>query len=462
MKKIFAIITLLLTALLLPAIGVAPSTKAEASVTDTTVTLTSSADGNNKVAALEYKNYPVSVLYTNAGGALTTDYIRALRTDVTPCVASPTRTSQNAYKVLPWQGVKVGKVDNTVADNMAATSGNCSDRYNNGGVAPSTGGWISPMAYGGWALRGVKNGADGSGLAWGQSVLTGGNTTGHFTDSPKIWATNFLPTNDQAVDLYRKSGESPSYTNITNEKLLSSGVNFFRNEFTLSDDQINRLINLSYDVKADEFVKVYLNGVPLGVQSQSPAYYADYNTTGSVHRPNGTISKATLLNTYSVRSGNNVLAFQVNDKAAWADLNGASTSNAVGLWYRAVFNLNPTVLGCTDPNATNYNPSATTTNNSCTYPVPTCVLSATPVNGSAPLTIQATIISSNMPNGTTYNYTMGEGTVLSGRGTSIYFTYGTAGEYTISATASNLTPCGTGVRVKVIAPTNYNGGEVSP
>lgn len=329
-KKLFATILLSFSIFsLFPSVNVVNA----ATVTDTTITLTSAA-AENIAINVPYKYYPQTVTVTQANGSARTDVLRS--------------TCYNRYKTLPWLGYKADKVSLDASNNMTS-NGNCADRYTDGGVNTTNGGWMAPEGYGGWALRGSLAGTTVSGKTWGNPAeITAGNQ--NFSDklagySPVIWASNLLPTDDQATYLFRTYSTNKAYTNYPNEKLLSSGTTYFRNEFSLTQDQVDRLTNLALDTRADEFANVFLNGVLISGQQRSTSCATA--ATPDCLRKYTDITATDLRNAYKLQAGINVLAFQISDKAAWADLNGGSNSNAVGLWYNAKLNLSPTSAGAT-------------------------------------------------------------------------------------------------------------------
>lgn len=330
-KKLFATILLSFSILsLFPAVNVVNA----ATVTDTTVTLTSAA-AENIAINVPYKYYPQAVTVTQANGAARTDVLRS--------------TCNNRYKTLPWLGLKTGYVSLDASNNMTS-NGDCGSRYTDGGVNTTNGGWMAPESYGGWALRGSLAGTTISGKTWSSPTeITVGNQ--NFSDklagySPVIWTSSLLPTDDQATYLFRTYSTNKAYTNYPNEKLLSSGTTYFRNEFTLTQDQVDRLTNLALDTRADEFANVFLNGVLISGQQRGTSCATA--TTPDCLRKYTDITATDLRNAYKLQAGVNVLAFQISDKAAWADANGGSNSNAVGLWYNAKLNLAATQAQATN------------------------------------------------------------------------------------------------------------------
>lgn len=302
-----------------------------------TVVLTSAA-AENKAYWVDLRSYP----YDDAN--LVTPWPKRAEN----CTAATGKT----YKTMPWLG-DAGEI-NGYGGNLMLASGNCTDRYWDGGTGAAPGPWIAPGAYGGWANKGTStlgnattiwDGGTRSNAAYPCTVADYGTCTGHFSDAPQIWGMDHRYGRYEAVDQYKdlydrfaRLGGTATYGGAVNGfYLFSSGTTLFRNEFTMTAGEIALTDHLTLNLKADDFVRVYLNGVAIATG------------TGSATSANNNI--LTDIDGASVRSllsstETNVLAIQVSDKAKWSTVQPGNIytrdSNAVGLWYNASFVLNTT------------------------------------------------------------------------------------------------------------------------
>lgn len=377
-----------------------------------------------------------------------------------------TNTTTN-YKIFPWlpENDDLNNPSFSYDGNTLTTSGNCYDRYRDGGT--SRGVWVPAYYGGGWVLDSFTPSS-----LWGSSVATvSGDTI--FSDelfasrvsstSNTIWAKKTWETEEHSVALAKRMGYS-TYSLSDGWGVYSSGTTLFRNEFNITDAQYAKLGNASstafLGAVADDWMKVYVNGLPI----------AEAETVETITK----VSNHDLKNNGSLQDvfhvGKNVVTFQVSDKARWGKK--VTSSNKAGLNYKLTITLasETTVLGCTDPDATNYNANATQDDGSCVIPDNfTCDVN--PATGTAPLVVvfdMSGTAGSNYTINTDDTDASGAAVVLSRIFTSsgaeeVYYTYTKAGTYEPTASSGTYVniPCG-GPSITVTDPDGTTGGEVSP
>jgi hypothetical protein len=298
--------------------------------TSTTI-VRDSTPWQNKVRMIPLRHYPIASLPLRSEG----------------CSASGTTW----YKSVPWLGETLSFMGVTLrSGNDMYESGDCADRYKDGGSYSGGRPWLEPHLYGGWASVGImgvtasdpivgwvsqatviRDWYSGTGCIYADSSGTS-FCTSHFYDTPLIWPKNAKEKGDNAGPedgteadgtprngLFRRNGYSAYVANPY--ILMSTGTGLFRNEFTLSQAEFDRVGTVTLNAKADDFMMVYVNGIQVASRYISP----------------GTLSIT--LPKYYFQAGNNVVAFQVNDKSRWGHRdalmsNRTTNSNAVGLWYR--------------------------------------------------------------------------------------------------------------------------------
>jgi hypothetical protein len=252
----------------------------------------------------------------------------------------------NGYTRLPWVAWdRGGNNSPSSSESKNFNSGRCQptvSRKFSGG----SGRFLPIDSYGGWGRSGQSLAADSS---WMAPVVTtygtvvpeylAGNAKSRVIDSslvPQVWKQDTLPSYDSQLDLWPTAG---GRKNDLPTKLLSSGAGFFRMEFDLSDAQFaaKDQLSLTMQFTADDFAKVYFNGVEVATKSNS----AQSNPLPTYTLPAAAVTKT-----------QNVIAFQVNDQAVWdclKDSNGCksrdgatkaafdaytSDSNKAGLWFK--------------------------------------------------------------------------------------------------------------------------------
>lgn len=228
-------------------------------------------------------------------------------------------SSATIYKTIPWLAANPNS--RIYNGNNFLTSGNCSDRYNDGGNP--RGGWLDPAAFGGWALP------SGGTLAETPPIFTGSGKTAPCNSfpggpAPRIWGRSFIDSTDQSVALFRGNG-FPSYTPAIGRHgtplyLYTGGTTILRNQFNLTAPQLAELQSptstLTLQILADDFFKVYVNGV--AVSESDLASNRSFSNLGS--------AKSLFL------EGKNVISVQAVDKALWFEA-GFGPPRGVGLCY---------------------------------------------------------------------------------------------------------------------------------
>lgn len=234
-----------------------------------------------------------------------------------------TSGSTSNYKTLPWVGAtNIGAVQGktgfwTTGDDFTE-SGNCGDRYADGGAGSQL--WLSPGSVGGWAHSGWSGNNGTAKSTEGASGLDSGHLT---CCSPRVWGRSTKLTgaaNEHAVKLFQDNGYS-GYSNHTDSSgnpigLRSNGVTLFNQEFELTQDEYDRLFlsggSANISMRADDFFILYINGNYITQETLSPSAFS------------ANVKSA-------LNPGTNVIAAQVVDKARWHE--DPNVSNAAGLWY---------------------------------------------------------------------------------------------------------------------------------
>lgn len=201
--------------------------------------------------------------------------------------------------------------------------------------------WIYPHAFGGWAQP-------GGGAGWSQAVRTYPAPATNPVHSTKldihrigcsnvpcgsdyiIWHTTNRPLTNWRNALVNQ-GPFATNTNPVNPGqgmgINSNGTTLFRNEFTLTQEQYDRIVaahntgvstnGLFLDVNADDFYHAYINGVP----AVGSAVTVDLRAL-KVSNPASTL-----------KVGDNVIAIQVTDKLVGRANGNPDPEYAAGLWY---------------------------------------------------------------------------------------------------------------------------------
>lgn len=242
------------------------------------------------------------------------------------------------YKSVPWMALisfvrgydyyGVGNQDYYRGDNLTL-SGNCRDRFNDAGPgsygvnSANPGVWVSTTAYLNWA------GNQGVGPSWSNAILNDANNSRLTPDqvppgADPLWGMKGNDNTQKDQILFPRNGVT-SYT-PTSFRLYSNGSTLFRHEFTLTQEDIDK-INLStasveIDIKADDWYKVYINGT------------AQLETIITSERKDMKFSNK---NAFVV--GKNVLAVQVIDKAVWYQNPITEFNRASGLAYALYINI---------------------------------------------------------------------------------------------------------------------------
>jgi hypothetical protein len=409
---------------------------------------------NNKNG--DYGQYPMgsAVEWTDAGGTKHTIDMR-------------TECGKLGAKSMPWvayfPGTGGARPANEEANQFGSIRtglGGKTDCYNRE-LSGGPGKWVDPNLYAGWGLSGRYRNAD-----WTTPALTsGGQKSDWFMapnpDIPTIWKNNG-PNNDGNViqadyenvlfapDKSYYGQPANYYKTGDTAELRSSGASYIRMEFSYTDTQWTFLndhpttnFTLNLKAKADDFVRVYYNGIYL---TEVP--YIDIPSA-----PGVTSIDLNVPRQYINQKDNNVFAFQVVDKAAWHKVGAGASANAAGLWFD--------ITG--------------TFTDSTREVTPTCTLSATPTSGkaTAPSPTKITVSPTDIPADANYTYSItaengGATTDLTNRAVTTWYTFpsGTTGAgYNITATAKNTTGAtytSCSLNYKVKSPTSSTGGEVAP
>ena len=206
------------------------------------------------------------------------------------CVSS----SVTPYKTTPWQASN-GATGGFFAGNYFLDSGNCANRYVDGGNP--NGAWAYPWSAGGWAYG---YGAL-AGFGWPSSGWSA-NVCGGFVDGgvPMIWGAGGPDFGDQA---YGWDGLLPQngWASAVNGgySLYSNGTTLYRNTFYIDPADYAGISNVRLSFQADDWMRVYLNGNEI------------ITTTWTSSGVSGGIQS------WMLNPGNNILAIQVADKAIW-------------------------------------------------------------------------------------------------------------------------------------------------
>lgn len=201
----------------------------------------------------------------------------------------------------PWLPAQTDDDPFTTGDTLYQV-GNCSYDLMVGGFDPVSG-WISSTSgsLAGWmtapSFLGFSNSRfNDTSAVMGNSDIANGVT--EFPSEP-IWASS--GNDDTDYNYLTGSGGSWDARNL---HLYSSGSTLFRQVFTMNEEDINDLTSgvasLKLEAAADDFYMAYINGIPIAAKT-----YA--------RTPLGvlTVSPA------AMKVGQNVLSFQVIDKALW-------------------------------------------------------------------------------------------------------------------------------------------------
>lgn len=402
---------------------------------------------------ITYTNTPIDL---NSGQAQKSYFIR-LR-DYPIGTWYPNRSdncggSASEYKVLPFLGdtsypYARGLTSFNWSGNQINAEGACNGKsYYTGGTARNDGAWIPTDQVAGWALPGVASGWSTPSLVKNSSGTCMAATlcSGWITKVPQIWGMPHAYGSDPTEAAFQNNyGALKSRTGNTSDpgvdkdtdgttpiEGLSSGTTLFRNEFNLTQSQIDKINAIYLDIQADDFLAIYINGQPV----------ARYSSIQNLTNVDLTSYKQFLRTDTT-----NVLAFQVSDKIDWARLPlGYTASGRAGLYY------DMTIYQDAVP--------------SC--PAPTI----SPTTGVSPLTVKFIMRANNLAN-PFFRMEFGDGTPaqIFNNGTSTFTTYHTykyiSGSETsgyqinLKENTSGLT-CSTAV-IKVKPPTSSSGSEVAP
>jgi hypothetical protein len=360
-----------------------------------------SADSNVKYQYIKLGEYPT---IQDQPTTLSADW---WPTFTTPCIGSGVR------KTAPWLA------DNNATANVTIINGddmreyrNCNSTYSNrrwgwqnGAViapvrtfdgGPSGGQvtpWLPPEIEGGWALSGALNW--GSTVGDGQKIatngicrsddnasaddtqcspyLTGQNTTDSLTDPagrttylPVLWGQKHRygwalseSDRDHYVKLSERLGKGTpdDLSAAFPYQMLSSGTTLFRQEFSLTEAQVDLLKSATLKVNADDFVNVWLDGVSIFSSTKSPAEPTNSQKGKFVMSTDNAVTTNASFGVGADVMGKlrdksvttHALAFQVSDKAKWSTaVKIKSASNAVGLSYSFQIAMNNTPAATTD------------------------------------------------------------------------------------------------------------------
>lgn len=441
-----------------------------------------------------YSKYPKSVTYTDAYNNIVTQQLRE------NCKAG---TSNSVYRVgeknnelLPWLGeyddgaghVITNQQSNDFLFNETPTNYySCSRAAFSGGK----GVWLPPQVPDLWAMPSnssyVGKSANWTYPTLGQNQLVDTDQMNNIFTIKDLTRTWYSEYNDD-FDLIDHNigkvsdpnspfryadhqqeifGRSSGVTSTLH--LRSSGTALMRLEFDLSDAQRDEM-NLGHAYieiisAADDFQKIHINGISNTttlvrntIKPSSPSggcvqpivlrhdrILGNLKGTQCATDPID-VAGGDEINTagYNFQSTNNVIAWQVNDKAVWT-AGQSSNSNTAGL----AFQVDIKFTAPTPP------------------PSGSCNVSATPTKGLAPLVVRIDANPINLPDTTTYNYTVEPGVTIPNRGKTIYYTYPSTmtspTDYYVSAeTSDHATSCGPPYKITVSPPRGSSGSEVAP
>lgn len=260
------------------------------------------------------------------------------------------------YKTLPWLGQTPDHIfpSDQFRDRVYPTpsthpqpengdyihlAGDCFNRYLDGGTYTKSesgvrGAWGELGLFGGWTSRWYD---DSSWLGVHESESK------HFDSdtSPAIWGLNNQDDRDHSVHMFCNNdypdfepheAAEDAYDDACSEgynyshpesghMLVSSGTTFFRNTFridseTYQDIQANPdLYDVYFEGLADDWMNVFINGNHVVGTKETAQQTAEHSIVDDIEE------------------GENVIAVQVADKAAWI-LAGQDPPNAAGLWYQ--------------------------------------------------------------------------------------------------------------------------------
>lgn len=218
-----------------------------------------------------------------------------------------------SYKTLPWLADTSGvDLSYGIDGNYLSQSGDCSNRYKDGGSSDR--GWVYTSALSSWATAtGSLSGWAAPSSSMPASVTL---TDGRVKGVKRIWGASSPDKTDKSVSMFKTNGYS-TYSPST-YYLYGSGVTLFRHVFTVTSTQYDKITNegatLKLHIGADDWYVAYLNGTRVSYSTSS----SDVNTVS--------IGSGTL------KEGTNVFAVQAMDKAYWKALNDYPTDTA-GLAY---------------------------------------------------------------------------------------------------------------------------------
>lgn len=224
------------------------------------------------------------------------------------CVGRPA-DPPTQYKSFPWMGAYRNDTDPRVqSGNYINTSGNCVDRFHDGGTNTTpgytgvAGPWIGTDFISNW----VTNNA-----AFPNSAINAAgcdNESAKLGDALQIWGVCGIDTDDKSQVMIVNNGFS---WDDNDWYLYSNGTTLFYTEFNLTQAQIDALYrdnsyNPRLDIIADDWFVAYINGVYVAGAT---------STVEPVQKP---ISKNAIDGRQIFKVGKNQLALQVSDKAVWA------------------------------------------------------------------------------------------------------------------------------------------------
>lgn len=262
----------------------------------TAQTISSSSDASNRVCQINMQDYR--------------DYINVVNWPLRSDGCSP----QTGYKPFPLVPDSRQFAIGPYSGNVFNLSGSCSSTFDDGGS--SAGAWMKPGALGGWA-------ADVSSFS---GYVPYAGSSGKLSRCPAnakiVWGRSTIDDVDQARPLFDANGTVfPSTNPLVNYDTTSNGTTILRNNFVLSQAQLDSLNDLgtllSLRIVADDFYQVYING----------SLVITENNTASPTSTDLTSSKSLF------RLGNNSIAIQAVDKLVWRNNTPSLANTGFGLCY---------------------------------------------------------------------------------------------------------------------------------